>query len=617
MNESKILEHTVEYLKQNIPNFQQDKILFTCPLCLHELPCCNVIPNSGYTLHCFNCNKNFNLIDVIREKKEFKEKSDKEILYHIKQQLKLDILTEYEVDNLLDFYEKLNWDLVPIARGQKIPIERQWTQKIHKDKREWKHWLLEDNLNIGLKCGKASNITVIDLDSDKVLKEFMKHPTLVQKTPNGWQFFYQYEESLPKTRIVEWDLDIENDGGQVVIPPSITDEKRRFWYDDSVEPYDNTLIAPIKMPEELKELLLSKVKFVPKVEKENNFELKEDFHYDLIKEGSRHTILMHLGGIFRKKLSKENTAFVLDVVNKKLSNPPLSTYEFNYVLRSLERYIETDDIELAHKILDYLRIVEVANSRDIRETLGENKEKVEKAIKYLVKEGYLIKKGRTYHIIKKAEWKTELVNAVKFLDFKFPYLHDVANFHYSELLIIGGKTGQGKSHLAMNFVKRLVEQGIKPYLIELEPNKKFLEVALKLGLKEGDFYYDFCDPNSIELEPNAVTIIDWILPKEYSEVDKLFYFYNRQLLKTNGFLIVFMQLRENGNWFAPDLVHFFSSVSVRYLLEPDTQGEYAKFIVDKVNDPKYPYVREIPCKFFRETKEVKRIDEVEEVKKVN
>jgi len=135
MNESKILEHTVEYLKQNIPNFQQDKILFTCPLCLHELPCCNVIPNSGYTLHCFNCNKNFNLIDVIREKKEFKEKSDKEILYHIKQQLKLDVLTEYEIDNLLDFYEKLNWDLVPIARGQKIPIERQWTQKTHKDKK--------------------------------------------------------------------------------------------------------------------------------------------------------------------------------------------------------------------------------------------------------------------------------------------------------------------------------------------------------------------------------------------------------------------------------------------------------------------------------------------------
>lgn len=168
------------------------------------------------------------------------------------------------------------------------------------------------------------------------------------------------------------------------------------------------------------------------------------------------------------------------------------------------------------------------------------------------------------------------------------------------------------SHLAMNMVQRLIQQGKKPYLIELEPNKKFLQVALQLGIKEGDFQYDFCDPSEVDLEPGAITIIDWILPKNYAETDKLFYAYNRQLLKTNGFLIVFVQLKEDGTWFASNLTHFFSSVSCKFLQEPDSKGEYSKFIINKVNDTKHPYIREIPCKYFWETKELKRIEDLNE-----
>ena len=47
-----------------------------------------------------------------------------------------------------------------------------------------------------------------------------------------------------------------------------------------------------------------------------------------------------------------------------------------------------------------------------------------------------------------------------------------------------------------------------------------------------------------------------------------------------------MQLRDNNEWLAKDLVKQFPSFAGRYIYDNTDSGEYGKFIIDKMRDPK-------------------------------
>jgi hypothetical protein len=58
----------------------------------------------------------------------------------------------------------------------------------------------------------------------------------------------------------------------------------------------------------------------------------------------------------------------------------------------------------------------------------------------------------------------------------------------------------------------------------------------------------------------------------------------------------------------------FPALATRYLYENDNEGTYGKYIIDVVREPK-PFgkkVFEIPCVYNWKTKELKRIDELNE-----
>jgi len=140
-----------------------------------------------------------------------------------------------------------------------------------------------------------------------------------------------------------------------------------------------------------------------------------------------------------------------------------------------------------------------------------------------------------------------------------------------------------------------------------------LDIREHLGLKEGDFHHAFCaDPTKIELEKNAVTIIDWLLIIDKAKTDLIFRHFIEQLDKQGGFLIVFQQLKQDGEYFAPNMAMQFPSLSTRYLYEKDKDGTYGKFKIDVVRESKTygSKVFELPCKYNWETKELQRIDEV-------
>ena len=537
------------------------------------------------------------MVRLIEEDK--KDWDNEAIEDYIVKLLSLNIISKKEINKIFNFYKQNNFSLLRLIKDGKIPVEKNWTNKEHRDIVEWKKWI-DDGGNIGVRTGEISGITVIDIDSKEIPPIFLSIETLSQETNHGFHFFFKYDDELPKTRIDSLKIDLENNGGQVVISPSsIGGFIRRINF------------KPImKIPAELKEWLIKNLHDRPK--KELN-ELPTKLNIANIEEGNRNNLLLQLGGTFRKNLSLKDTKTALSIVNTKLCKPPLPNRELFTIVRSLNKYIEIDKREVTKKILDYIRLVGEASSRDIQQELDLEKKEIDEILNYLVKEEYVIKNKGYYKTLKKVTWKEEFSNESKLIDYKMPYFYDVALFRDSDLLILGGITKSGKSHQALNIIADLVQQGKKPYYVNLEAGNRFASIALQLGLKEGDFYYatEF-NPEEIELEDNAITIIDWLLPKDYSATDKIIQHFSSQLVKHKGNLIVFVQLRSNGDFFAKDMIGFFPAFVSRYFYDDET-GQTGYWQIDYMRESKYKRSKQmrIPCRYLWEEKRLIRIDEME------
>ena len=607
-------------------------ITFPCPFC-NKMG--NSIPNS-INLNCLSCSKRFTLIDLVR-KIENKEGSDDEIIEYLKSILKIEGVVPKKEENktkeLLDFYEKMGFDLVPVAKGEKYPIEKSWTSKSHKNKEEWEQWL-NNSLNLGVKTGQISNITVIDIDSKEIhpdLKGYLEGlETSVQETPHGTQWFFQYEADLPKTRIDEYKLDLENNGGQVVIPPSITDKQGRKWI--------TTNNQIMKMSEELKKFLLEKVT-VPR--KTNSEIIKEDIQTEDFKinpkdfllknnnlEGCCNSSFIKLGGILRKNLNIKQTTFVLQLLNRHLLENPMEDRTINAMVQELSNYIIFDEQELAHEILEHIKEVKEITKSDLELSIagewtkGEAKKRFNKTMQYLIMEEKITQRGKKIKVVEDLSWVDTLIDIGSPLDYKIPYLNDYAYFCKGDIVILGSKFGYGKSTLAINIIKRIVDQKIKPYYIYSEKQGgRFARTATHLGLREGEFYSARCsNPDNIILRPNSFIIYDWVRPTKdegFARTDLLFDKLVEKTEKTNSFLICFVQLKVDDTFFAPNMIGQYPSVLAKYVHE-SKDGIYTKFVFEKIREPKIQGGRiEVPCVYDWSTKQVKLVEELSEEEQKN
>ena len=623
-------------------------LLFPCPYCNN--PNANTIPNSS-NLNCLSCKKRFTLLDVIR-KLENKEGSDDEIIEYLKSILKIDgVITKKEENKtkeLLDFYEKMGFDLVPVAvkchfcdgKGcgkcnntgnyGKKPIEKEWQHKNHKNKEEWEQWL-SNSLNIGVKCGVISNITVIDIDTKEIPKELeeLLGDTLIQQTPHGQQYYYQFEEDLPKTHIEEYKIDLETTGGQCVIEPSITIKQTRHFLE---------LKVPIKMPEGLKKFLKDKITVPRKTNSEKIREdiQTEDFKIDpkdfLLKnnnlEGCCNSSFVKLGGILRKNLNIKQTNFVLQLLNRHLLENPMDDRTVYAMVQELDRYIVFDEQELAHEILEHIKEVKEITKSDLELSIagewtkGEAKKRFNKTMQYLIKEEKITQRGKKIKVVEDLNWVDTLIDIGSPLDYKIPYLNDYAYFCKGDIVILGSKFGYGKSTLAINIIKRIVDQKIKPYYIYSEKQGgRFARTATHLGLREGDFYSARCsNPDNIILRPNSFIIYDWVRPTKdegFARTDLLFDKLVEKSEKTNSFLICFVQLKVDDTFFAPNMIGQYPAVLAKYVHESN-DGIYTKFVFEKIREPKIQGGKiEVPCIYNWKEKSVKLVEELSEEEQKN
>lgn len=670
------MEETQKYILKHLPQYLELKkwnhtkrgnkmYSLDCPLCGSKLSANFVVTFSNIFATCLACRndkgeaKRFTLLDLA---KKVEQTEDEAFLYRkITEDLILNLSSfgnNDEVKTYLDFYTKNGFDLVPEVHGDKIPAEgigKEWSTKIHKDRKEWEDWIYNKGLNIGIKTGKPSGITVIDIDAmpgdlkrkiykklatpeeikeaekirDERLPKILKllgNPetkTLHQKTYGGIHLVFLYNEKLPTTRIDELYIDILNDGKKFTAAPSTVFETKR----------EMELREIIEMPNEVFKVLKDKVT-VPDLlshsEKIREEIDKETYKKPLLKEGDgRNDLFVHIGGMLRKKLNKDDTGYVLSLMNKTLTEKghELPYKEINTIVNSLDRYSRFDESEMAHEILEYLKTSKSASVSDIEMVVlgerakSENKKRIDKTIQYLIKEDYVYKKGRVITLIEKLEWQDNIVDVGVPIDFEIPYFGKYANFNWGDLIIIGGKVKTGKTTLAINVLQRLIKQGIKPYYIYNESGSRYSKTACQLGLKDGDFYRSFCsDPNKAILEPGAVTIYDWVRPIDFADTANIFDSFTGKLEKTKGILICFVQLKQskdqNKNFFAENMIGQFPALMSKYVLKNEEEGSETHFEVSDVREPKNKGRKfQIDCLYNWEDKTVKTLEEVAEENK--
>jgi hypothetical protein len=665
-----ILSKTVDYVRaKKLAAANRGAIVMVdCPFC-HYPKSAQIIPALAH-IKCVHCSKMFTLIDLIRFIENKFNDSEESILNYVKDLLKIDVQTTQnaeDLEKLLQVYESRHWALVPCAKKGKAPIQAEWQKKENRTPTEWFHWI-SSGLNVGVRTGSVSNITVLDFDllsraekaelvkpgltdkrkeeilQKKVIPESIKSlmgETLMQETHGGFQAFYSYSD-LPKTAINEGELhiDLENDGGQVVIPPSYqvgveeeylegeVKKKRIVGYASRAWINQNPIIP---IPEPLLAWIKARLKNAPKTSSDVSgkpevqiAQIPDDFKVKDL-QSNRNNTLMALGGAFRKELNIKQTGYVLHVLNKHLLEDPLPSQEIAHILEGLDKYVGFDEAELANDIIEYLKETDTASKTEIESAVfgqratSENKKRLDKTLMYLIREEKIIKKNsREYKILRNMEWDDQILNVGLPVNIKVPYFHDYAHFNFGDLILIGSPTKYGKSTLAMNIVKRLVDQGIKPYYVYNESGGRFGKNALALGLKDGDFYRCRCgNPAELIIKPNSVVVYDWIKPTDFAKTDALFETLIEKLEKTNSLMIGFAQLREKSkdhganSWFAQDLIRQFVAMSVKYLYD-DKDGINTYFEVNDVRDSKtHGKVFKIPCKYIRETREVKMQEEIE------
>ncbi len=157
-------------------------------------------------------------------------------------------------------YSKLGWVVHPLTgphsgstSAGKRPIVKKWQyMATPHDEKQLKQWFENTSNNLGLVCGKASNIIVIDIDNDLFTDELLHNievDTLRSKRTTGrGHIFFQYTDKLKSQKHHDLGFEVLSDGNNAALSPSVHVSGDVYdWIDSSipVAPFPKQLISNI------------------------------------------------------------------------------------------------------------------------------------------------------------------------------------------------------------------------------------------------------------------------------------------------------------------------------------------------------------------------------------
>jgi len=154
------------------------------------------------------------------------------------------------------------------ASSGKIPIPRGWNQKATTDESQiniwWREqWRHKDRIvytpgaNVGIACGEASNLTVVDLDdrpeqgrngpaalADLEARHGALPPGPVVCRGTSRHLYFQHVQGLRNANGVLPGVDLKVDGGYIVAPPSIHRTGMRYRWAEGTEHLPLPMMPP-------------------------------------------------------------------------------------------------------------------------------------------------------------------------------------------------------------------------------------------------------------------------------------------------------------------------------------------------------------------------------------
>lgn len=130
-------------------------------------------------------------------------------------------------------YLTAGWSVFPVTPGRKAPPLLPWTEfqtrlpEMAEIGDWWSRW---PDANVAIATGKVSGISVVDVDAasggmDSLKKSGWIPPrTRVHKTPAGFHLVYRYHPALHTGAAFLKGVDVRNDGGYIVAPPSVSEK---------------------------------------------------------------------------------------------------------------------------------------------------------------------------------------------------------------------------------------------------------------------------------------------------------------------------------------------------------------------------------------------------------
>lgn len=601
-----IKTHLKSYLEKNTEQKIKDKQLCMCPFKCSNKPTASFL---HHVLTCHNCNFSGDIFSLVKKQKGFdKEEDVAEYLIHF---LKIEI--EDNVDELLSFYQKMGWALIPLASGLKVPPEGfAWRDKVYKNPVVWKEWI-DRGWGVAVVLGKDSNVVLVEFDDNETYKKFENKMvvTLHQSTKRGTgHFYYKYNSMFVKTlnQVLKKDklnLELRTEGAYAVIAPTPTDGEVRKWNSEPI----------VEMGNELKTFFQS---YYDKNVEELNPDQEIQKAIDTEKIGvvdlsnRRNDTFISLGGILRKKLNKDQTEYALSIISNNLIDKPVPKHELKAIMGQINKYSTYDKKELAKIVLDRLEIVGTGSAFTLAKSLSYEQKDVEEVLNYLEKEQKVISvKGERFRRLEQAEWGQGYDNLSVPLDYEVPFFSKYATLDQGSMIIIGGKTGKGKTHLVGNIIKKFADKKEIDSidLISTEADSKIGKVLQTLKIPHHFIYQPkkfYKHPTEIELRDNKVTIIDWIRPKDgdYAGTDSTFEHFENQLKRHKGLLIALVQIRpSNGDFFAKDLMEFYGAYVCKFYHPNPSDLLHPIIESTKIRDSKTGYDKiTIALEFNRETK---------------
>jgi hypothetical protein len=460
----------------------------------------------------------------------------------------------------------------------------------------------------------VSGITTIDVDLkiapngqvEEIYKQLITLDTLTQDTPHGKHFVVKYDKELQQTtNIGGLHIDIRNDGGQIVAAPSQIDNNPYKW---------KNLGAEIKMitPELKSKLLeLMKIKNINSIELPEKGKSTEPLKLKNNNlDGCCNDTFISIGGMLIKQLSPEQTEFTLNIMNKYLLENPMPSTAIKGMLNSLVDYKGNDEGTYEQTIYDYMRLMQTdVTPRDVIDNTKLPRAIVDKYLSKFVKEGKAVRLGRgRYQYKEKIEWSDTTPEAIFEYKYKIPFFNNVAIFQDKDVILLGAKTNDGKTTIALNMIKEMIAQGVKPYYIYSEAGSRWQKTSEYLGIT-GKFYRTYHEnPLAIELEYNAFSIIDWLHLEHKELTDTTLKHLNDELQRKGGILVIFTQLKTTSEWFAPNLIDHYPTFAARYFQDNDSKTE-GHWDIQKIKEPRGNFCTYIlPCEYNQETRIFKKKD---------